>query len=266
MYRALIAANALLMSTLVAACDQAQALEEIPAGTEVTIAMEDGSLVKGRLSVVDPETVVLTANPNDAKAEVRRTAITQVTTAEQAVDQPERREVTVPADTTIEATLETALASNTSRVEDPVRATLSSPLTVDGVTVVAAGGVLLGNVTSAQPSGKVKGRAHLGVLFDRLQVGEVTYDINTTPIQYVAEGTKQDDATKIGIGAAAGAIIGGIAGGGKGAAVGSAIGAGGGTAVVLATPGEEVLLTSGTDVAVTLEDAFTVTVPAGEDS
>ena len=45
--------------------------------------------------------------------------------------------------------------------------------------------------------------------------------------------------TKIGGGAAAGALIGGLAGGGKGALIGTAIGAGAGTGVAAATGKEE---------------------------
>jgi hypothetical protein len=76
----------------------------------------------------------------------------------------------------------------------------------------------------------------------------------------MAAGHKKDDATKIGIGAAAGAVIGGITGGGKGAAVGAAVGGGAGTAVVLMTPGKEVSLPSGTPVSIRVQEGFAVRV------
>jgi outer membrane lipoprotein SlyB len=47
--------------------------------------------------------------------------------------------------------------------------------------------------------------------------------VNTAPLNYVAESTKGEDATKIGVGAIGGAIVGGILGGGSGAAKGAAI-------------------------------------------
>jgi hypothetical protein len=93
------------------------------------------------------------------------------------------------------------------------------------VTAIPSGAALK-LVTNVKESGKVKGRAELGLRFTRLQTGPVTYDIDTRPLYYIAESTKKDDAVKIGVGAAAGAVIGAIAGGGKGA-IGSAIGAGG---------------------------------------
>ena len=52
----------------------------------------------------------------------------------------------------------------------------------------------------------------------------------------------KSNATKIGGGAAAGAIIGAIAGGGKGAAIGTVAGAGAGTGVAAATGKQEAVI------------------------
>lgn len=86
----------------------------------------------------------------------------------------------------------------------------------------------------------------------------MTYDIDTRPLSYVAEGTKKEDAVKIGTGAAAGAIIGAIAGGKKGAVIGTAIGAGAGTGVVLATDGKEIRLAEGRKLKVSLTNPLTI--------
>jgi hypothetical protein len=185
-------------------------------------------------------------------------------TEEAGTRAPALREVSLPAGSRIEATLDSGVASDTSRVEEPVRATLTSPLAAEGVTIAPAGSVLTGVVTSAVESGRVRGRAELALRFDRLQTEAVTYDIRTAPLRWVAEATKGEDAAKIGIGAAAGAVIGGIAGGGKGAAIGSAVGAGGGSAVVLSTRGEEIRLGAGTTLRVELTEDLTVTAPAAD--
>ena len=86
----------------------------------------------------------------------------------------------------------------------------------------------------------------------------MTYDIDTKPLAYVAEGTKKDDAVKIGVGAAAGAVIGAITGGKKGAAIGTAVGAGAGTGVVLATDGKEIRLAEGRKLKVSLNNPLTI--------
>ena len=45
---------------------------------------------------------------------------------------PKFKEIVVPAGTTLNLTLETAVSSDESRPEDQVRATLSKPIVVDG--------------------------------------------------------------------------------------------------------------------------------------
>jgi len=183
--------------------------------------------------------------------------------AEPAPKKPEYREVTVPTGTSLSVTLGTSLASDTSKVEDPVRATLKTPITVEGLQTIPAGTVVLGNVTSAVRSAKVKGLASIGVRFHTLDLpGEGgRHDISTATITREAQPTKKKDATKIGIGAGAGAVIGGIVGGGGGAAKGAAIGGGAGTAAVLATRGDEVHLAAGTPLSVKLTAPLTIRVP-----
>jgi hypothetical protein len=182
---------------------------------------------------------------------------------QRAAKRADFREVTVPAGTVLRLTLATPVASDTSHVEDAVRATLRTPVTAEGIQALPVGTAVLGHVTSAQRSAKVKGRASIGVRFNTLDVpGEGGREaIRTATIVRVAPATKKKDAAKIGIGAGAGAVIGGIVGGGSGAAKGAAIGGGAGTGAVLATRGDEVRLPSGTPLSVRLTAPLTVRVP-----
>ena len=50
--------------------------------------------------------------------------------------------------------------------------------------------------------------------FTSLRTGDARYDLQAAPLSRLAPATKGEDATKIGIGAGAGAVIGGILGGG----------------------------------------------------
>jgi hypothetical protein len=183
---------------------------------------------------------------------------------ESAANQTEWREVTIPAGTILKVNLNTTVGSNTSRVEDPVRGTLRSPVVVRGITALPAGTAISGNVTDATRSGRVKGRARIALRFNRIDPpgpdGSAT--IRTATVSRVAPGTKKRDAATIGGGAVGGAIIGGIVGGGDGAAKGAAIGGGAGTGVVLSTRGKEVSIARGTPVSVRLTQALTVRVPA----
>lgn len=173
---------------------------------------------------------------------------------------PAFREVTIPAGTTLRLELKSAIASDTSRVEDPVRAALRQPIVIDGRTVVPAGAEVVGTVTSVERSGRVRGLARVAYRFDSLEVGGERYAIRTAPLSHQAEATKGEDATKIAVGAGAGAAIGALLGGGDGAAKGAAIGGAAGTGAVLATRGKEVRLGPGADVTTRLTAPLTVRI------
>ena len=187
-------------------------------------------------------------------------------TSAPAAKVPEFVEVTIPAGTTLSATLATAVASDTSKVEDPVRATLRTPVSAEGHRALPAGTALIGHVTSAEQSAKVKGRASIAFRFNTIDLpGDGgRQPISTETISRLAPATKKKDATKIGVGAGAGAVIGGIVGGGSGAAKGAAIGGAAGTGAVLATRGEVVRLAAGAPVSVKLTAPLTVRVPRPE--
>ena len=173
---------------------------------------------------------------------------------------PVYKEVTLPAGTTLRLDLKSSVASDTSKVEDAVRAALRQPVVVDGQTVLPVGTELAGTVTDVARSGRVKGRARVAYRFSSLRHDSERYDITTATIAHEAQATKKKDATKIGIGAGAGAAIGAIFGGGSGAAKGAVIGGGAGTGAVLATRGDEVRRGPGADVTTRLTAPLTVRV------
>ena len=110
--------------------------------------------------------------------------------------------------------------------------------------------------------GRVKGRARVAYRFDTLNHGGERCDITTALLSHQAEATKGEDATKIAVGAGAGAAIGAILGGGDGAAKGAAIGGAAGTGVV-ATRGEEVRVGPGASVTTRLTAPLTIRVKIG---
>ena len=172
------------------------------------------------------------------------------------------REITLPAGTSLPIVLDTAVASDSSRVEEAVQAHLSRAVLLNGVAVLAEGSRVSGVVTDATQSGKVKGRAHVAMRFTTLtpRGEEDRYQIGTSPISRIAAATKKKDALEIGAPAAGGAIIGAIVGGKKGAAIGGAAGGGAGTAVVLATRGKEVQLPKGSALTLKLSEPLTVRI------
>ena len=258
---------------------------EIPTGSDVTVQKRDGVSVTGKLVEVKAgpdrgrdarrheDTGAAVADRDAALADhrareaARRPADAVATTGTPAAPEaakairrrarwrrcldrkPEYREVTVPAGTVLSLELTSAVASDTSNVEDPVRATLRSGVSVDGVQALPAGTAVLGHVTSAERSAKVKGRASIGVPLQpdrsagrRRPRADQHRDGLAPRARDQEEGRDEDRRAA----PARGAVIGGILGGGDGAAKGAAIGGGAGTAAVLATRGEEVRLGAGT--------------------
>ena len=188
------------------------------------------------------------ANPVGDQAMPRRSAPTTM-----AMD--------VAAGTPLEITLETAVASDTSKVEDAVRGKMAKAVVVSGMTAIPAGAPVRGNVVAVERSGKVKGRASIAIRFNEVTVANTPYRIQTTRIVREAPATKGEDAKKIGIGAGVGTAIGAIAGGKKGAAIGAGVGAGAGTGAVMATRGEEVRIPAGTTLRTKIDESVRVTAP-----
>lgn len=212
-----------------------------------------------------PRTEVAPA-PRPAKtsrpAPSRPAPASRATTSSSAstVSVPEYHEIVVPAGSMLSLELRSAVASDVSQVEDSVRAALREPVVVNGREVLPKGTEVVGSVTAAEQSGRVKGRARIEFEFTSLRYDSEAYRLRTDPIERMAQATKGKDATKIGVGAGAGAALGALLGGGKGAAKGAAIGAAAGTGVVMATKGEEVRLEPGEPVDARLTSPLAIRV------
>jgi len=281
-------ATVVAAAILAGACAKESASLEIKPGNTVSVEKKDGVVVVGRLVEVKPEHVIV--DTSTGRREIARSDISTFRADESAVSTPaqpagtalaaersespaakpasaaapapEYREVTLPAGTILPVELTSAVASDTSRVEDAVRGTLRRAVTVGGVQALPAGTAVTGVVTAAERSARVKGRARVAFRFTAIDPpGDAQrMSMRTDTVSRMAEATKKQDAYKIGGGAAGGAIVGGILGGGDGAAKGAAIGGAAGTGVVLATRGKEIRLGPGTPVSVRLAAPLTVRV------
>jgi hypothetical protein len=292
---------AILTLTTTVGCSDGRSALEVKPGSTVTLQTTDGVTVSGRLVEVKPEHVVVetrTGRTEVRRADVTSlktdstSAMEDVTAAAvQGVGLTGReagvvpavntgvapgaegdpgsspslaayREVTLPAGTILPVELTTRVGSEVSSVEDTVRGTLRRPVVVGGVQAFPAGTVVVGHVTAAERSARVKGRARVAFRFTTIDPpGDAQrLAMRTATVSRLAPATKKQDAAKIGGGAAGGAIIGGILGGGDGAAKGAAIGGAAGTGVVLSTRGKEITLPAGTAVSVKLAAPLTVRV------
>ena len=158
--------------------------------------------------------------------------------------------VAIPVGTALAVELGGALSTETAAAGDAVAGTVTKTVSVDGRVVVPAGAEVTGTVSGVDRPGRVKCVGRLALSFTSLTVAGTRYPMAAEPVIREGEGTKGEDATKVGLGAGAGAVVGAILGGKDGAA--------GGTGVVLATRGRELQLGKGAALTVRLSAPLTV--------
>jgi outer membrane lipoprotein SlyB len=141
----------------------------------------------------------------------------------------------IPAGTKLEVRIIEKLTSETANVGDQFHGTLAAPVVVNGRTVFSKGADVSGDVVNVERSGRLSNPGELHLSLRTVRSGGRTYAVAAEPFVIKGESHKKSNLTKIGGGAAAGAIIGAIAGGGKGAAIGAGVGAAAGTGVAAAT-------------------------------
>jgi hypothetical protein len=159
-----------------------------------------------------------------------------------AAPEPQPRPLVVPAGTTLTVRLGESVGSKISSPGQSFSATLASPVTVDGNTVIPAGASARGTVVDAKPLGRFKGGALLELRLNSITVNGTEQRIKTSAVSRTLKGKGKRTAVLAGGGTALGAIIGGLAGGGKGAAIGAAAGAGAGTGGAAFTGNKEIVL------------------------
>jgi len=158
----------------------------------------------------------------------------------------------VPAGTRITVRTDSQISSANAHVGQKFRANLVKDLVVDGKTVAKAGAPVRGKVTFAKSSGRLHDPGQITVRLTSIQLSNgKTLLVSTSGFRAKGKSHTKSNVTKIGGGAAAGALIGGVAGGGKGALIGTAAGAGAGTGLAAATGKEEAVIHAETAITFT---------------
>jgi hypothetical protein len=174
---------------------------------------------------------------------------------------PEPPPVVVPADTRITVVLDQTISSKTANAGDNFSATVSAPVSVDGMVAIPKGAHVSGVVNEAKSAGRFKGGASLDITLTSVTVRDRDYPIDTSVRDLKSKGKGKRTAGLIGGGGGGGALIGGLAGGGKGALIGALIGAGAGTAGSAFTGKADIVLTAETPLTFRLHQPVEIKVP-----
>ncbi len=164
---------------------------------------------------------------------------------------------TVPVGTVLNVRLQASLNSGTAKAEQRFEATTVDDFTQNRAVLIPAGSVVRGFVSSVNSAGKIDRTGSLTLSFDEIVIGPRISRIRASVLKALDPKVGQD-ATRIGTGAAVGAIIGGLLGGGKGALLGVLIGGGG---TIASTEGSDVDLPAGTILQIRLDEPLEIAAP-----
>src|SRR2546429_1450275 len=123
----------------------------------------------------------------------------------------------IPAGTKVTVRMGSGINSGTARSGQMFDATLARDLVVNGKTLAKAGAPAHGKVTYAKSSGRLHDPGELSLRLISVEVNGRNVPVSTTAFHAKGKSHTKSNLTKIGGGAAAGALIGGLAGGGQGA-------------------------------------------------
>ena len=169
-----------------------------------------------------------------------------------------------------------SVSTRTAREGDFVYLRTATPIVRDGAILVPVDSYVQGVVTHSKRSGRVKGRAELGIRIENLTLpGGKVIQITPSLASLDSDGNEQrvagkegqvqqgtshgTDAVRIVGTSAAGAAIGGMADSSwKGAGIGAGAGGAAGLSTVLLTRGKEVELRQGSTVDVVFDRAVSV--------
>ena len=120
--------------------------------------------------------------------------------------------LTIPAGATISVRMTGGLDSKANRAGETFRATVDSPLTVDGKVVVPKGAEAIGKLTDVQASGRIKGRSLIAVELTSLNFEGKSVAVQTSAYQEGGPSRVKQTAKIAGGATVLGTIVGAVAG------------------------------------------------------
>ena len=183
----------------------------------------------------------------------------QKVAAQPAGEDPLVTVYTIAVGTEFDTRLQTPLNSGKVRAEDRFEATTMLDYEIGKDLVVPAGSTVRGFVSSVQAAGRIDRKGSMTLSFDEIRIGNRSHKLRASVVNTL-DPKVAEDVTRIGAGAAVGAVIGGLLGGGKGALIGVLVGGG---STVAATEGTDVNLPVGTILRIRIDQPLQIPKSAG---
>jgi len=171
---------------------------------------------------------------------------------------PAEPTLTIPAGSRIRVRLARTLSTRYDRAGERFTAYLDEPIVSGDRVIVPKGTEFQGRVTEARNSGRLRGRAYLGLTLVSFRLNGETYPVTTTADIRASRSHKKRNLAIIGGGTGFGTVVGAVAGGGVGAAIGAGAGAAAGTAGAFVTGRKRVTLSAETPLTFSLRNGITV--------
>jgi hypothetical protein len=186
----------------------------------------------GLFSVLAISAVLTACAKNEARTG------TQSVSAGATANQPSNAPVAtynIPPGTVLRVRIDRTVGTKYDHAGERFTATLNTPVIVDGREAIPRGTSFAGHLTDAAHSGRLKGRAVIGLTLDSFTLDNETYQIDTGSDVRRSTGHKKRNFLFMGGGAGGGAAIGAVAGGGAGALIGAGAGAAAGVTTAFFT-------------------------------
>lgn len=167
--------------------------------------------------------------------------------------------VTVPPRTRIHVVLDQVVTTST-QAGHHFRATVSTPVVIEGKTVIPKGASAEGVVVQAKEAGRFKGRPRLLLALQSVDVNGQSYPVHTYSSREVGHSHKKHYLLWMGGGAGGGVLVGALAGGATGAAIGGPVGLAAGTTVALVTAKRDIKLRPETPLTFRLSQPTSINV------
>lgn len=154
--------------------------------------------------------------------------------------QPAPQPLIIPAGTSITVRLQQSLSSASASPGERFEAVIDRPVIVDERIVLPVGTMVMGHVTVARRSGRLRHPGELGLTLDTVSLGQQQIPLATGSVVAHGSSHKKRNWAWMGGGAGGGAVIGALAAGGKGALIGGPIGLAAGTTTAFITGKKDV--------------------------